>query len=95
MNHYDSMCNEFLYFKNSGICDGEVLPQNQLDSMSSRFDRLPVQIDRLRKKILYELAKAQLTISLQSAEERLKMWSAKYGDKESVDTLLSDLQVPF
>ena len=86
-------CAEFKRYKNSGICNGEMLPQNQLGGMLDRFDKLTVEMDRQRKKTAYELSRNQLLMCISSTESRLKTWSAKYGGRQSIEALLTDHEV--
>jgi hypothetical protein len=84
---------ELLTFKASGLCDGQMLPQNQLDNMADRFDKLTVKLEQLRKKMAYEHSKYILLALINSTESRLKMWTIKYGGREGVQALLEDHQV--
>ena len=93
MREHRSVYDELLRFMKCGTCDGEVLPQNQLKGMSERFSRLPTQVDRLRRKIQYEMAKVELKTALQSTEDILSLWNSKYKDQDSVGKLLDDFQV--
>jgi hypothetical protein len=84
---------ELQNFKASGLCDGQILPQNQMDNLFERFDRLATRLNQLQRKVAYEHSKSQLTLLISLAESRSKMWSIKYGGREDVKALLEDYQV--
>ena len=89
----DAVKTEFGQIKAQGTLAGQVLPRTQLENMATRFTTLTSRSRLMLRRLEYEQLKYRLLAFLVAAEDKLQMWTVKYGRKEEVEPLLADYMV--
>lgn len=81
--------------KRAGRYEGEAIPAPQMDNLYQRLQTVCTMAPKRERRLEYEEMKYQLLAYLVASENKLKIWTVKYGHQESVEELLADYKVSF
>lgn len=81
--------------KRAGRYEGEFLPAPQIENLYQRLQVVATMAPKRERRLEYEEMKYQLLAYLVASENKLKIWTVKYGRQESVEELLADYTVSF
>lgn len=79
--------------KRAGRYEGEFIPPPQMDNLYQRLQRVCTMAPQRERRLEYEEMKYHLLAYLVASENKLKMWTVKYGRQEAVEELLEDYVV--
>ena len=85
----------FLQVKRAGRYEGEIIPAPQMDNLYARLNIVAKMAPQRERRLEYEEMKYQLLAYLVASENKLKIWTVKYGPQETVEGLLADYMVGF
>jgi len=83
----------FMQVKRAGRYEGEFLPPPQMENLHQRLQRVGTMAPQRERRLEYETMKYQLLAYLVASENKLKIWTVKYGRQESVEELMADYNV--
>lgn len=83
----------FMQVKRAGRYEGEFLPPPQMDNLYQRLQRVCTMAPQRERRLEYEEMKYHLLAYLVASENKLKIWTVKYGRQEAVEELLADYVV--
>ena len=79
--------------KRAGRYEGEFLPGPQLENLAQRLKEVCTQAPQRERRLEFEELKYRLLAYLVASENKLKIWTVKYGRQENVEELLEDYKV--
>ena len=84
---------EFVRIRQQGICEGQILPTKQMQDMEMRFKKLTHSAAHSHAKLEYDELRFRLLALIVAVETKLKSWTVKYGQQQSVEDLLTEYMV--
>jgi hypothetical protein len=89
----DAMRKAFNKIKQDGKINGVDIPKDQLDDLGKRISKVVLVAPHVLKKIEYEEVKHRLLGLLDGTDEKLNVWSDRYGSEDEVGDMMDDYKV--
>ncbi|KAH3752023.1 hypothetical protein DPMN_186631 [Dreissena polymorpha] len=83
----------FQQVRRAGKFEGTQIPAPQMDNLHQRLTRVCTMAPQRERRLEYEEMKHQLLAFLVASENKLKIWTVKYGHQPNVEALLADYKV--
>ncbi|XP_052236879.1 muscle-specific protein 300 kDa-like [Dreissena polymorpha] len=80
----------FQQVRRAGKFEGTQIPAPQMDNLHQRLTRVCTMAPQRERRLEYEEMKHQLLAFLVASENKLKIWTVKYGHQPNVEALLAD-----
>ncbi|KAH3846241.1 hypothetical protein DPMN_088540, partial [Dreissena polymorpha] len=80
----------FQQVRRAGKFEGTQIPAPQMDNLHQRLTRVCTMAPQRERRLEYEEMKYQLLAFLVASENKLKIWTVKYGHQPKVEMLLAD-----